>query len=95
MSAYIVVDITVHDPRRYQEYVARVPALIDKHEGRYLIRGGDVEVKEGEWRPERLVVLEFPSKANAKAFLEDPEYAPIVAIRHATATSKLILVEGC
>ncbi|MDH3282883.1 MAG: DUF1330 domain-containing protein [Gammaproteobacteria bacterium] len=94
MSAYIVVDVTIHDPQRYKEYVELVPSLIEKHQGRPLVRGGEVEVIEGDWRPQRLVVLEFPSKGHAEAFLQDPDYASVGAIRHAAATSNLIVVEG-
>ena len=62
MSAYLIVDITVHDPERYQDYVRQVPVLINKHQGSYRVRGGEVEVKEGGWHPQRLIVLEFPDR---------------------------------
>lgn len=94
MSAYLIVDITIHDAGCYQDYVRQVPALIEKHQGTYLIRGGEVEIKEGDWRPNRVIVLQFPSRQQANAFLEDPEYQPVAAIRHAAATTKAILVEG-
>lgn len=94
MSAYLIVDIKVHDPESYQEYVRRVPALIAKHGGTYLVRGGDAEVFEGAWELGRLVVLQFPDMVAAKAFINDPEYAPVAAIRHAAATTDGVLVEG-
>ena len=94
MSVYLVVDIAVHDPEKYQEYVSRVPPFVEKYKGRYHVRGGKVETKEGTWHPQRLVVIEFPTKDQAQAFLEDPDYQPIAAIRHATATSNMVLVEG-
>jgi len=94
MSAYLIVDITIHDPERYQDYVRQVPACIEKHRGKYLVRGGEAEVKEGDWHPHRLVVLEFPSRERANAFLEDPEYQPVAAIRHAAATTNAVVVEG-
>jgi len=94
MSAYLIVDITIHDTERYQDYVRQVPALIEKHQGIYLIRGGEVEIKEGNWRPHRVIVLQFPSRQQANAFLEDPDYQPVAAIRHAAATTNAILVEG-
>jgi len=56
MTAYLVVDITVHDPEMYQEYVSKAPPFIEKHDGIYRVRGGEVETQEGEWRPQRLVV---------------------------------------
>ena len=94
MSAYLIVDITIHDPARYQDYVSQVPALIKKHQGTYLVRGGEVEIKEGNWRPNRVIVLEFPTRAQANDFLEDSDYQTLAAIRHAATTSNAILVEG-
>jgi uncharacterized protein (DUF1330 family) len=94
MSAYIIVDITVHDPELYQEYVSAAPGFVAKHQGRYIVRGGDMEVAEGDWRPERLVVVEFPSVEHANAFLQDPDYQSVAAIRQAATTSKLIVVQG-
>ena len=94
MSVYVIVDITVHDIEGYKEYVKLVPPLIEKHQGKYLVRGGESEVREGTWEPDRLVVLEFPSKSHATAFLDDPRYQSVAAIRHATATTNLVVVEG-
>jgi len=94
MSAYIIVDIAVHDPERYQDYVSVAPAFIEKHQGKYIVRGGDPKVAEGKWRPERLVVVQFPSVEHANAFLQDPEYQEVAAIRHATTTSNLVVVQG-
>lgn len=93
MSAYLIVDITIHDPDRYQDYVRQVPALIEKYQGNYLVRGGELEVKEGNWHPQRFIILEFPGRQQANAFLEDPEYQPVAAIRHASATTNVILVD--
>ena len=94
MNALLIVDISVDDAERYRKYVNLVPALIEKHHGKYLCRGGNVDVIEGNWQPERLVVLEFPSVASARAFLEDPDYQPVAAIRHAAAATNLVLAEG-
>ena len=69
--------------------------FIKKHGGRYIVQGVEPEVMEGDWEPERVVVLEFPSKQKAKEFLEDPEAQSLFAIRHNSTTSKLILAEGC
>ena len=73
------------DPEKYQEYVRQVPAFIEKHRGQYRVRGGNSDSREGEWQPERLIVLEFPTRDHAVAFLEDPGYQPVAAIRHAAA----------
>jgi len=94
MSAYLIVDITVHDLEKYKEYAQQVPAFIEKHGGVYHVRGGDVETKEGDWKPQRMVVLEFPNKAKAQAVLEDPGYQPVAAIRHEAATTNIVLAEG-
>lgn len=94
MKAYLVVDIRVHDPQRYGDYIPNVPALIEKHGARYVVRGGAVDVKDGDWHPDRLVVLEFPSKKAANSFIEDPEYAPIAAIRQEAASTNMVLSEG-
>lgn len=94
MPAYIIGSITVTDPVGYEEYRAKVPAVIAAHGGRYVVRGGQMEVIEGDWPTSRTVVLEFPDMQRIKAFYESPEYAPLLAIRKRTAVSKLIAVEG-
>jgi uncharacterized protein (DUF1330 family) len=94
MSAYIIVDIDIHDPMQYRNYVSAAPDFVAKHEGRYLVRGGNVTVSEGDWRPERLVIVEFPSRKHAAAFLADPDYQSVAAIRHASTTSKLLIADG-
>ncbi|WP_374469144.1 DUF1330 domain-containing protein [Phenylobacterium sp.] len=95
MTAYLVLDFTVHDRAGFLPYVRAIPAFIEKHGGRYVVRGAEPTVMEGDWAPERLVVLEFPSRQGAQAFLADPEAQPLFAIRHATTTSRLVLVDGC
>lgn len=94
MSAYLIVDITVHDPDRYQDYVRQVADFIAKHQGSYLVRGGEAQVMEGDWQPRRLVILKFPDRGHARAFLEDPAYQAVAAIRHAAATTHAVLVDG-
>lgn len=94
MTAYLIVDVAIKDAQRYEEYKQKVPALIARHGGEYLVRGGAHEVLEGEWRPTRLVLFRFPSRAAIKAFMADPEYRPLVALRHAVADSSLVAVDG-
>lgn len=94
MSTYLIADIEVHDKQAYATYVAQVPAFIAKHGGEYAVRGGAAEVREGNWRPHRLVVLRFPTRAAAEAFVNDPDYAPVAAIRHRAATTNMVLVDG-
>ena len=94
MAAYLIADITIHDKEKFMEYVKLVPAFIEKHDGKYIVRGGEPEAREGSWEPKRLIVLEFPSRAKADDFLQDPGYAPVAAIRHQSATTNLIIADG-
>lgn len=92
MTAYLIVDITVHNPDEYRKYVQQVPAIVAKHGGTYLVRGEPHETLEGDWQPGRVVVLQFPDVISAKAFVDDPDYVPVKAIRHRAATSQMIVV---
>ena len=94
MPAYVVVSVDVHDADRYAAYVERAPESIARHGGRYLARAGRTKVLEGGWDPKRFVVLEFPSFEDAEAWWASEDYAEAKALRHATATSNMILVEG-
>lgn len=95
MKAYLVLDFAVNDLAGFRPYIAAIPAHIARHGGRYIVQGAKPTVIEGDWRPPRLVVLEFPARANAEAFLADPECRELFRIRHATTTSRLVLVDGC
>ena len=95
MTAYLVLDFSILDLPRFLPYADAIPAFIEKHGGRYIVRGVEPTVMEGTWSPDRVVVLEFPSQDHAKAFLADPDAQPLFALRHRTTDSKLILVEGC
>lgn len=95
MNAYLILDLTIHDLNKFKEYINRIPEFIKKHSGRYIVQGMEPTVMEGDWNPERMVVIEFPSSKNAKSFLQDPEAQSLFAIRHNTTTSKLLLVDGC
>lgn len=94
MTAYLIATIDVHNPAGYDAYKEAVPALIEKHGGRYIVRGGAREVVEGAWPDGRIVVLEFPDWDSANAFADDPAYEPVAAIRHATTRSHIWIVEG-
>jgi len=94
VSAYVVAEVEVIDPAVYEEYRKLAPATIAKYGGKYLVRGGAVETKEGSWRPKRLVVLEFASLDQARKWYHSPEYAPALALRAKAARSKVLLVEG-
>ena len=94
MPAYIVVEVEVEDPVRYEDYKKMVPPSLAAYGGRFLVRGGKVGNLEGEWAPKRLVIAEFPSVDQAKAWWSSPEYAEAKALRQATAKTQMIVVEG-
>lgn len=94
MAAYVIADIDVHNPEEYEEYRRLAGPTSAPYGGHYIVRGGAVEIIEGDWQPKRFVVLEFPSVEQAKAWYNSPEYAEARAIRHRTATSNLIIVDG-
>jgi uncharacterized protein (DUF1330 family) len=94
MTAYLVLDFSIKDLRGFMPYVEAIPAFIGRHGGRYIVRGVEPEVMEGDWTPARMVILEFPSSDHARAFLNDPEAQDLFALRKHTTVSKLVLVEG-
>lgn len=94
MPAYAIFDIVVTDPERYEEYKKLAAPAIAAYGGKYLVRGGQLDVLEGDWEPSRVVVLEFPTAEQVKAWIDSPEYREARALRHATAATKAILVEG-
>lgn len=94
MPAYVVVDIDIHDPLVYEEYKKAATSSIAIYGGKYLARGGACEMLEGNWLPKRLVILEFESMTRAKQWLESEEYSKARSLRHKSANTKMILVEG-
>ena len=94
MIAYVIVDIEVADPEGYKEYVKLAPEAVKFYGGKYIARGGANETLEGNWQAKRLVILEFPSLEQAKAWLNSPEYAPARALRHKYARTNMVVVEG-
>ena len=94
MAAYVVVQIAIDDAARYEEYRRKAPPSIAAYGGRYIVRGGASEPLEGDWQPPRLVILEFPDAARARAWWASPEYAEAKAIRQSCARSEMLLIEG-
>lgn len=94
MAAYVFVEVDVHDPAAYERYKTLAPPAIAAYGGRYLARGGRCVTLEGGWAPARAVILEFPSVERAQEWWASAEYAPGKALRHASARSKMIVVEG-
>jgi uncharacterized protein (DUF1330 family) len=94
MAAYVVVDVEVQDPLRYEEYRKTVAPTLAAYGGRFLVRGGKVHSLEGSWSPKRLVIVEFPDVATARAWWASAEYANPKAIRQSASHTEMIVVEG-
>ncbi len=94
MSAYLVCTVRVDDPETYKLYTAQTPALIARHGGRFLVRGGPVETLEGPPFGDRLVVIKFPSAKAARALYESAEYREAMAYRQASSEATFLLAEG-
>ena len=94
MSAYIIANVDVSDPVQYEEYKKLSSAAMQAHGAEVCVRGGKVEVLEGDWSPSRLVVLKFPSVEAAKQFSASAEYGKARASRQGAAVMRMIVVEG-
>ena len=94
MAAYILVDGKVTDPARYETYKKLAESAVARHGGRYLVRGGEHAPLEGTWRPNRLVILEFPTLERAKAFYDSAEYVAARAARAGAAEMNIVAVAG-
>jgi uncharacterized protein (DUF1330 family) len=95
MKAYLVLDLSVSDFGGFKKYIAEIPTYIARHSGKYIVQGVQPTIIEGDWKPERMVIIEFPERARAEAFLGDPDIQDLFKVRHATTTSRLVLVDGC
>ena len=93
-SAYIIVDVQVTDPTQYEEYKKWSAAAMQAHGAEVCVRGGKVEVLEGDWAPTRVVVLKFADVEAARKFSDSPEYGKARAAREGAAIMRMIVVEG-
>lgn len=94
MPAFVIVEIEVRDPKAYETYRSLVPASLDAYGGKFIARGGATESLEGDWAPERIVVLEFPSLERARQWWDSPEYRNAKAIRMRAAQTRMIVTDG-
>jgi uncharacterized protein (DUF1330 family) len=94
MAAYIVAQLKVTDRAAFQRYREAVTPLVDRFGGRFRVRGGDLDVVEGDWPWPRLVIIEFQSKDAARLFYESPEYQKILPLREASSQGTVAIVEG-
>ncbi len=94
MSAYVIANVDIHDPERYAEYVKLTPATIAPFGGRFIVRGGKAERLEGDAAVNRVVVLEFDTWDQAKAWYDSENYRAARAVRQSASVASLILVQG-
>ena len=94
MAVYFIVDVNVNDPQSYAEYSKQVGPMVARHEGRSLVRGGETSTIEGDWQPQRLVVIEFADTEHFRAWYDLPEYAEIRTIRFKASTARAVLAQG-
>ena len=94
MAAYLLVDNQVTDQSQFDEYIRRIPGVVEAHGGRYLVRGGATRVVEGSCAPHRVVVIEFDSLERANAFVDSPEYAELSEIRSRSTVTSTVIAEG-
>lgn len=93
-SGYIIANVRVTNPEQYEEYKKWSSAAFVAHKAEICVRGGQVEVMEGDWQPDRVVVAKFESLDAAKAFYNSPEYGKARAAREGAAIMRLVCVEG-
>lgn len=93
-SAYIIANVDVTDPAQYEQYRKLSTLAMQAHGAEVCVRGGAVEVLEGDWSPTRLVVLKFPSTQAARAFYDSTEYSQARAAREGAAVMRMLVVEG-
>lgn len=94
MPAYVLADVTVTDLPAMEEYRKQVPATLAKYGGRFLVRGGAHQTVEGDWKPTRLVVIEFPSLAAARRWYDSEEYRAPKALRMRAGRTSVVIVDG-
>jgi uncharacterized protein (DUF1330 family) len=94
MTAYVVVDIKITDPDKYEAYKKLAPPAVEAYGGKYIARGGRTVTLEGGWEPDRLVILQFDSVEQAEAWWKSEEYAAAKMLRHGSADSRMVILEG-
>ena len=94
MAAYFIVNLEVTNRKGFEKYRRTVPPIVSKYGGKYVARGGDFQVLEGNWRPKRVIILEFPSMEHAREFYDSEDYKPFLALRASSTNSEVVLVDG-
>lgn len=94
MAIYSISNIEVKDWAMYEEYMKKVPKIIEKYGGKYLVRGGQILSDDTKWQPKRIVILEFPTKEDMDNFRNSEDYKPVAALRHKAANTEGFVVLG-
>ena len=94
MPVYLIIEINVHDPELYAEYTVQVLPIVERYGGRYLVRGNEIYPVTGDWRPERLVMVQFETMDQVHDFLTCPEYQALIPLRERAASSRAVIAEG-
>ncbi len=94
MPAYLIANVDIKDPEKFKDYMKATPSIIEQFGGKFLVRGGDFEICEGNWNPKRFVVVEFESMQKARQFYNSPEYEAIKGLRLSSAYTEWVFVDG-
>lgn len=94
MAAYVITDVEIMDSRLYGQFIERVTGTIEAHGGKFIARGGEIEIRLGDWAPKRLAILEFDNLQQIHAWLESPEYTALDDIRSRSSNINMVVVEG-
>ena len=94
MSAYLITDVEITDESLYAQFREQVTPVIESHGGRFVARGGEIEVNEGDWTPKRIAIMEFDSMEKIRSFLSSPEFKALDDIRTRSSNINVVLVEG-
>jgi len=95
MSVYMVIEVEVKDNELYSKYIEKVPDVLQKYGGRYLVKGGKITPLSGNWNPERIVLIEFDSIEQLQRCFKSKEYLELAPLREQSIISKAIVVDGC
>ena len=94
MSAYLIADVEITDANLYAQFLERMTPTVESHGGKFVVRGGEIEVMGGEWTPKRLAIMEFGSLQEIHTWLDSPEYTALDDIRARSSNINLVLVDG-
>jgi uncharacterized protein (DUF1330 family) len=94
MPAYYIGEHIVTNPTVFDDYLAKAVPMIERFGGRYLTKPDTHEILEGGWKPNRVVIVEFPDIASIRAWYMAPEYQPLIAMRQGASTDVMIMIDG-